>query len=144
MFLLGVKGSVCLAYPLLRFLTSHLIQVTYFYYLSTNYGPNDCLLESSYPRKCKIMRAFHLIAVRTGFGEKKLQIFIVNGVCSKSNVQFFKNKIILNAFTKIDKLTQSELQKLKMQYPSGIFISNLKNKGIENLENALSNYLFGK
>ncbi len=54
------------------------------------------------------------------------------------------DQLILNAFTKIDKLTQSELQKLKMQYPSGIFISNLKNKGIENLENALSNYLFGK
>ena len=54
------------------------------------------------------------------------------------------DQLILNAFTKIDKLTQSELQKLKMQYPSGIFISNLKNKGIENLENALSTYLFGK
>ncbi len=54
------------------------------------------------------------------------------------------DQLILNTFKKIDKLTQSELQKLKMQYPSGIFISNLKNKGIENLENALSNYLFGK
>jgi GTP-binding protein len=54
------------------------------------------------------------------------------------------DQLILNAFTKIDKLTQAELQKLKHKYPQGIFISNLKNKGIENLENTLSTYLFGK
>jgi GTP-binding protein len=54
------------------------------------------------------------------------------------------DQLILNAFTKIDKLTQAELQKLKLKYPNGIFISNLKNKGIENLENTLSTYLFGK
>ncbi len=54
------------------------------------------------------------------------------------------DQLILNAFTKIDKLTQAELQKLKIKYPNGIFISNLKNKGIENLESTLSTYLFGK
>ena len=53
------------------------------------------------------------------------------------------DQIIINAFTKIDKLKQSDLQKLKMKNPDGIFISNLKNKGIESLENRISNYLFG-
>ena len=53
------------------------------------------------------------------------------------------DQIIINAFTKIDKLKQSDLQKLKMKNPDGIFISNLKNKGIESLENRISSYLFG-
>jgi len=54
------------------------------------------------------------------------------------------DQLILNAFTKTDKLTQADLQKLKIKYPKGIFISNLKNRGIESLESALSIYLFGK
>ncbi|MDD2697854.1 MAG: ribosome biogenesis GTP-binding protein YihA/YsxC [Arcobacteraceae bacterium] len=54
------------------------------------------------------------------------------------------DQLILNAFTKTDKLTQADLQKLKLKYPKGIFVSNLKNRGIENLESALSTYLFGK
>jgi GTP-binding protein len=54
------------------------------------------------------------------------------------------DQIILNAFTKIDKLKQSDLQKLKREYPDGIFISNLKNKGINILEQNISQYLFGK
>jgi len=52
------------------------------------------------------------------------------------------DQIIINAFTKIDKLKQSDLQKLKHKYPSGIFISNLKNRGIDNLESAIATYLF--
>lgn len=53
------------------------------------------------------------------------------------------DQIIINTFTKIDKLKQSELQKLKNKYPEGIFISNLKNKGIDKLENVIAEYLFG-
>lgn len=54
------------------------------------------------------------------------------------------DQIIINAFTKIDKLKQSDLQKLKNIYPEGIFISNLKNKGLDKLENKISTYLFGE
>jgi GTP-binding protein len=54
------------------------------------------------------------------------------------------DQIILNVFTKIDKLTQAELQNLKFKYPEGIFISNLKNKGMDTLERTISTYLFGK
>jgi len=54
------------------------------------------------------------------------------------------DQIIINAFTKIDKLKQTDLQKLKREYPAGIFISNLKNKGIPQLEKRISKYLFGE
>ena len=54
------------------------------------------------------------------------------------------DQLIVNAFTKTDKLTQADLQKLKIKYPKGIFISNLKNRGIESLQSTLSTYLFGK
>jgi GTP-binding protein len=54
------------------------------------------------------------------------------------------DQIIINAFTKIDKLKQTDIQKLKREYPDGIFISNLKNKGISQLENKISSYLFGE
>ncbi len=65
----------------------------------------------------------------------------------KSVDEFLKHtkrgdQIIINAFTKIDKLKQNDLGKLKRAYPDGIFISNLKNKGIEQLETKISNYLF--
>ena len=54
------------------------------------------------------------------------------------------DQIILNAFTKIDKLKQTELQKLQREYPDGIFISNLKNKGVQTLEKRIADYLFGE
>jgi 50S ribosomal subunit-associated GTPase HflX len=54
------------------------------------------------------------------------------------------DQLILDVFTKTDKLNQAELQKLKLKYPDGIFISNLKNKGIDVLESTISKYLFGK
>jgi len=54
------------------------------------------------------------------------------------------DQIIVKVFTKIDKLKQADLQKLKQKYPDGIFISNLKNKGIIQLENKISQYLFGE
>ncbi len=54
------------------------------------------------------------------------------------------DQLVLDVFTKTDKLNQAELQKLKLKYPDGIFISNLKNKGIDVLESTISKYLFGK
>ncbi len=54
------------------------------------------------------------------------------------------DQIIINAFTKIDKLKMADLGKLKHRYPDGIFISNLKNKGIEKLEKRIANYIFGE
>lgn len=53
------------------------------------------------------------------------------------------DQIIVNAFTKTDKLNSSELSKLKRDYPEGIFISNLKKRGIIELQNKITGYLFG-
>jgi GTP-binding protein len=53
------------------------------------------------------------------------------------------DQIIINAFTKIDKLNSSELNKLKRDYPDGIFVSNLKKKGIIDLQNKITEHLFG-
>lgn len=94
----------------------------------------------------------------TEFLEKRpnLQIFVhlidsrhIDLDIDKSVDEFLKyikrgDQLIVNAFTKTDKLTQNELQKLKLKYPEGIFISNLKNRGIDHLESRLSQYLFGK
>lgn len=54
------------------------------------------------------------------------------------------DQIVINTFTKIDKLKQADLSKLKAKYPEGIFVSNLKNKGIEKLEQKIATYLFGE
>lgn len=67
----------------------------------------------------------------------------------KSVDEFLKHikrgdQIIINAFTKIDKLKQTDVQKLRRDYPDGIFISNLKNKGIDKLEKKIATYLFGE
>ncbi len=53
------------------------------------------------------------------------------------------DQIIINAFTKIDKLKQNDLGKLKRANPDGIFISNLKKKGLQQLEKKIAEYLFG-
>lgn len=53
------------------------------------------------------------------------------------------DQIIINAFTKTDKLTQADLGKLKRDNPDGIFISNLKKKGMMDLQNRITGYLFG-
>lgn len=54
------------------------------------------------------------------------------------------DQLILKVFTKTDKLKQSDLQKLKFKYPDGVFVSNLKNRGIETLEKKISQYLYGE
>ncbi len=52
------------------------------------------------------------------------------------------DQLILNVFTKIDKLKQNEIAQLKKECPNGIFISNLKKIGFESLEKRISEYLF--
>ena len=53
------------------------------------------------------------------------------------------DQIIVHAYTKTDKLKQNDLAKLKRDYPDGIFISNLKKRGIIDLQNKITGYLFG-
>ena len=53
------------------------------------------------------------------------------------------DQIIVQAFTKIHKLKMNDLAKLKREYPEGIFISNLKKKGMIDLQNKITGYLFG-
>ncbi len=53
------------------------------------------------------------------------------------------DQIIVHAFTKTDKLKQNDLAKLKREYPEGIFVSNLKKRGLEQLQNRITGYLFG-
>jgi len=84
-----------------------------------------------------------------------LQIFVHLIDARHPNLQIDKNvdlflksikkddQIIINTFTKIDKLNTAELSKLKRDYPEGIFISNLKKRGIIDLQNKITGYLFG-
>ena len=53
------------------------------------------------------------------------------------------DQIIIQAFTKIDKLKMNDLAKLKREYPEVNFISNLKKKGMIDLQNKITGYLFG-
>ena len=53
------------------------------------------------------------------------------------------DQIIIQAFTKTDKLKRNDLEKLRREYPEGIFISNLKKKGMIDLQNKITGYLFG-
>ena len=50
---------------------------------------------------------------------------------------------LITIFTKSDKLKQNELAKLKQKYPSAIFISNLKKRGIKEANNEIYKVLFG-
>ncbi len=52
------------------------------------------------------------------------------------------DQIVVNAFTKIDKLKQNDLAKLKRENPNGIFISNLKKRGVHDLERVISDFVF--
>lgn len=53
------------------------------------------------------------------------------------------DQIILHAFTKTDKLKQNDLAKLKREFPDGIFVSNLKKRGLQELQDRITGYLFG-
>ncbi len=50
---------------------------------------------------------------------------------------------ILEIFTKIDKLNQKELSKLKRDYKDGIFVSNSKKRGIDEANQKIFASLFG-
>lgn len=54
-----------------------------------------------------------------------------------------KDQIILNVYTKSDKLGQREMSKIKTLDPNAILVSNLKNSGIEKLEAKIAEVLFG-
>jgi len=54
-----------------------------------------------------------------------------------------KDQMILTIFTKIDKLKQSELAKLKRAYPEALFVSNTKKRGIEVIKRKINNLLWG-
>ena len=93
----------------------------------------------------------------TGYLEQRpnLQIFVHLIDARHSDLEIDKNvdefvkhikrgdQIIINAFTKIDKLNSVELNKLKRDFPDGIFVSNLKKKGIIDLQNKITEHLFG-
>ncbi len=50
---------------------------------------------------------------------------------------------ILTIFTKTDKLKQSELAKLKKEYPNALFVSNTKKRGIEEVRKKINEILWG-
>ena len=54
-----------------------------------------------------------------------------------------KDQQLLTVFTKIDKLKQSELAKLKREYPDALFVSNLKKRGIEEVRKKINEILWG-
>ncbi|QCT94763.1 YihA family ribosome biogenesis GTP-binding protein [Caminibacter mediatlanticus TB-2] len=54
-----------------------------------------------------------------------------------------KDQQILTVFTKIDKLKQSELAKLKQKYPEALFVSNLKKRGIDKVKEKINEILWG-
>ena len=54
-----------------------------------------------------------------------------------------KDQQILTIFTKIDKLKQSELSKLKQKYPDALFVSNTKKRGIDKVREKINEILWG-
>ncbi len=55
-----------------------------------------------------------------------------------------KDQQILTIFTKMDKLKQSDISKLKKLYPDAIMVSNIKKRGIDNVRKILNNILWGE
>ena len=54
-----------------------------------------------------------------------------------------KDQQILTIFTKIDKLKQSEIAKLKKEHPNALFVSNVKKRGIDNVKRKINEMLWG-
>jgi GTP-binding protein len=50
---------------------------------------------------------------------------------------------ILTVFTKIDKLKQSELAKLKKDYSDALFVSNVKKRGFDKVKEKINEILWG-
>ena len=58
---------------------------------------------------------------------------------------FLKNdQQILTVFTKIDKLKQSEISKMKKEYPDALFVSNSKKRGIAEVKRKINEILWGQ
>ena len=54
-----------------------------------------------------------------------------------------KDQHILTVFTKLDKLKQSEIAKLKKDYPDALFVSNVKRRGIDTVKRKINEILWG-
>ncbi|AZV46894.1 YihA family ribosome biogenesis GTP-binding protein [Nautilia sp. PV-1] len=54
-----------------------------------------------------------------------------------------KDQQLLTVFTKIDKLKQSELAKLRQKYPDALFVSNMKKRGFDKVKNKINEILWG-
>jgi GTP-binding protein len=55
-----------------------------------------------------------------------------------------KDQQLLTIFTKIDKLKQSEMAKLKQKYPNALFVSNIKKRGFDKVKSKINEILWGK
>lgn len=51
---------------------------------------------------------------------------------------------LIEVFTKIDKLKQKELSKLREDFKNAVFVSNLKKRGIDDLKKKIINTIFRK
>jgi GTP-binding protein len=49
----------------------------------------------------------------------------------------------LTVFTKIDKLKQSEIAKLKKEFPDALFVSNVKKRGFDKVKEKINEILWG-
>ena len=54
-----------------------------------------------------------------------------------------KDQQLLTIFTKIDKLKQSEIAKLKQKYPNALFVSNVKKRGFDKVKSKINEILWG-
>jgi len=54
-----------------------------------------------------------------------------------------KDQKLLTVFTKIDKLKQSELAKLRQKYPDALFVSNMKKRGLDKVKAKINEVLWG-
>lgn len=96
----------------------------------------DIKLTQFIEKRASIRIFIHLIDAR------HVNLDIDNSVGEFLNHIKKGDQIIVNAFTKIDKLKQNDLAKLKRENPNGIFISNLKKRGVHDLERVISDFVF--
>ncbi len=54
-----------------------------------------------------------------------------------------KDQQLLTVFTKMDKLKQSEISKLKQKYPDALLVSNIKKRGFELVRKKINEILWG-
>jgi GTP-binding protein len=54
------------------------------------------------------------------------------------------DQIVLEVFTKADKLKQKEIAEIKKKYPDALLISSVKKRGVEELKKRILEHIFGK